>query len=90
MDKFEKAFQDFEKFLDSQCVLDYNDYEGYVTLDCNYLGQTTSSVLNKLHKINNINLVVERTMVNDFDYLDVYFTEKAFEYITDKRYGSEE
>lgn len=84
MRKFRKALKDFEKFLDNRLVVDWSDYQGYVTLDCDYLGETTSSVLNKLNAIENINLIVGDTLVDDSDYLNIYLTDKALNTIIDR------
>lgn len=84
MRKFKKAMKDFEKFLDNRLVVDWSDYQGYVTLDCDYLGETSSSVLSKLNAIENINLIVGDTLVDDSDYLNIYLTDKALNTILDK------
>ena len=81
MSKFKKAMKDFEKFLDNHLVVDWSDYQGYVVLDCDYLGETTSSVLDKLNAIKNINLIVEDTLVDAFDYLNIYLTNEALDII---------
>jgi len=83
MRKFRKALKDFDKFLDNQLEVDWSDYQGYITLDCTYLGQTTSSVLNKLNAIENINLIVDNTLVDDYDYLTIYLTNEALNTIND-------